>query len=63
MSGGKAVDLLIVLDSCCSKDIIAEDIVRVKDLDSPLRIISATGDYRDIVGTCKLFMKTQVTGR
>ena len=36
--------------------------MRVKVLDSPLRIISATGDCLEIVGACKLFMKTQVTG-
>ena len=62
--GGKGVDLHIVIDSGCSKEIISEDIVpalgiRVAELEYPLSIIRATGDCLNIVGTCTLFMKTQ----
>ena len=46
LSGGKVVDLPIVMDSGCSKDIISEDTMRtlgpkVTKLERPLNIISA----------------------
>ena len=47
LTGGKAVDLPIVWDSGCSKDIISEEIVRPlgvnnSELDRPLRIMTAS---------------------
>ena len=68
LTGGKAVYLPIVWASRCSKDIISEQIVRalgvnVSELDRHLRIITASGDNLDILGTCNICIKTQVTGQ
>ena len=61
LSGGRITRETIVLDTGCSKDIIAEGIVddlglEMKRLDRPLNIVGAEGNVLNIVGTVIVFM-------
>ena len=67
LSGGRSTKETIVLDSGCSRDIIAQLIVtdlglEMKKLDKPLHKVSAGGNALDIIGTTTLFMSSQATG-
>ena len=57
----------MVLDTGCTKDIIAESIVsdlglEMKKLDRPLNIVGAEGNFLNIVGTVIVFLSAQATG-
>ena len=67
LSGGRSSKETIVLDSGCTRDIVAEDIVRdlglkMNKLEKPLVINGADGNTLNITGTVILFMSSQATG-
>ena len=67
LSGGRITMETVVLDTGCTKDIIAESIVsdlglEMKKLDRPLNIVGAEGNFLNIVGTVIVFLSAQATG-
>ena len=67
LAGGRSSTETIVLDSGCTKDIVAEAIVKdlglkVQKLDKPLVINGADGNRLNITGTVNLFFSCQATG-
>ena len=65
--GGRTSKETIVMDSGCSRDIVAQAIVsdlslKMRELEKPLHIVSTDGNTLDITGTVTLFMSSQATG-
>ena len=66
LTGGNGTTEDMIIDSGCTKDIVAEGIVddlglKMDIMETPLNIVCAEGKSMKIVGTCIIYIKTQVT--
>ena len=65
--GGRSYREAMLMDSGCTRDIVAQAIVsdlglNIQKLDRPINIVSANGNLLDITGTVSLNMTSKVTG-